>query len=81
MAEIEGAEQIDEVLLAEMLSNLGNAYGCSGDANRKRELRERALAILERHCGPDHPEVHVQEAKSSIGKSNELEKISTLPKI
>jgi tetratricopeptide (TPR) repeat protein len=39
------------------LTNLGNAYGSLGDAQKSRELLERALTINERHYGPDHPEV------------------------
>jgi tetratricopeptide (TPR) repeat protein len=32
-------------------------YRCLGNAEKERELLERALAIKERHYGPDHPEV------------------------
>eukprot|EP00971_Amphidinium_carterae_P136342 2701267-Amphidinium_carterae.1 len=40
-----------------LLANLGNAYGCLGDAFKHRDFLERALPVLERHYGQDHPEV------------------------
>jgi hypothetical protein len=43
--------------VATTLTNLGNAYGSLGDAQKSRELLERALTIKERHYGLDHPEV------------------------
>jgi hypothetical protein len=43
--------------VATTLTNLGNAYGSLGDTQKSRELLERALAINERHYGPDHPNV------------------------
>ncbi len=41
------------------LTNLGNAYGDLGDAERQRDLLERALRIEERVYGPDHREVAI----------------------
>jgi tetratricopeptide (TPR) repeat protein len=51
-----------------------------GDAQKSRELLERALTIDERHYGPDHPEVaptltNLGSAYGSLGdaqKSREL---------
>jgi tetratricopeptide (TPR) repeat protein len=43
--------------VATTLANLGNAYESLGDAQKSRELLERALAIKERYHGLDHPEV------------------------
>ena len=37
-----------------MLHELGNAYGRLGDAERQRDLLERALVIIERECGAEH---------------------------
>ena len=45
--------------MAITLTNLGNAYGALGDAAKKKELLERALAIEEAAYGPDHPEVAI----------------------
>jgi tetratricopeptide (TPR) repeat protein len=66
--------------VATILTNLGNAYGSLGDTQKSRELLERALAINERHYGPDHPNVatiltNLGNAYGSLGdtqKSREL---------
>ena len=39
------------------LTNLGLAYGDLGNAEKARELLERALAMDERKYGPDHCKV------------------------
>ena len=77
LATVEGAEKVDEVELAATLGNLGNAYGKMGNANRKRELLERALAIKERMYGPDHAEVAVSltnlgNAYGDLGDANKM---------
>ena len=59
LAQVEGADEVDEEELSDVLANLGFAYSSSGDANRARELLERALAIDERAYGADHAEVAV----------------------
>ena len=41
----------------------GNAYGTLGDAERKRDLLERALAIKEREYGPEHREMAVRAGR------------------
>ncbi len=41
------------------LTNLGDAYGSLGDAQKSRELLERALVINERHYGLEHPNVAI----------------------
>jgi hypothetical protein len=38
---------------------LGIAYGFLGDYAKKWDMLERALAIKEKHYGPDHPEVAI----------------------
>ena len=45
--------------VASTLASLGGAYGALGDAARKRDLLERALAIELREFGPEHREVAV----------------------
>ena len=54
-AEADGPEK--ERRLSAMLNNLSIAYGDLGDVVRERELLERALGIVERAYGPDHPRV------------------------
>ena len=44
---------------AATLTNLGNAFGRLGDAQRQRELLERALTIQEAEYGPHHREVAI----------------------
>ena len=56
LAKIEEADEVDEDELSLMLSELGWAYRSFGDANRARELLERALATRERVYGVDHIE-------------------------
>ena len=43
--------------VAHTLNRLGTAHGDLGDAAKKRELVERALAIQEREYGRDHLKV------------------------
>ncbi len=43
--------------VAVTLTNLGDAYGSLGDAQKSRELLKRALVIKEKHYGFNHPEV------------------------
>jgi tetratricopeptide (TPR) repeat protein len=43
--------------VATTLTDLGNAFKSLGDAQKSRELLERALAIKEKYYGLDHPEV------------------------
>merc|ERR1712098_649878 len=45
--------------VAVILTTLGGAYGGLGDAEKKRDFLERALAIFEREYGPDHREVAI----------------------
>merc|ERR1711964_866854 len=45
--------------VASTLTNLGSAYGALGDAEKQRELLERALAIDEREYRPNHREVAI----------------------
>jgi tetratricopeptide (TPR) repeat protein len=40
-----------------LLNRIADGYESLGNADKKRELLERALAIKERHYGLDHPEV------------------------
>jgi len=47
-------ENFDEIKVS-MLFEIGNAYGALGDAQKSKELLERALIIDEKHYGKDHP--------------------------
>jgi Tfp pilus assembly protein PilF len=51
-------------------------YGRLGDTQKKRELLERALAINERHYGPDHPNVATTLTNLGIvyGRSGDTQK-------
>jgi tetratricopeptide (TPR) repeat protein len=40
-----------------LLNYITDGYRSLGNAEKERELQERALAIKERHYGPDHPNV------------------------
>jgi tetratricopeptide (TPR) repeat protein len=42
-----------------LLNYIADGYRSLGNAEKERELLERALAIEERHYGPDHPEVAI----------------------
>ena len=48
LAQLAGADVVDEEKLAHMLVILGVAYADLGDAKRSRELMERALTVNER---------------------------------
>ncbi len=43
--------------LTSLIVNLGNTYGVLGEAQKKKELLERALAIQQAHFGAEHIEV------------------------
>ena len=45
------------VQVAEYLSNLAILHNQAGEGELAQPLYERALAIWERHYGPDHPDV------------------------
>jgi tetratricopeptide (TPR) repeat protein len=55
--------------VAAILTNLGSAYEKLGNAQKSRELLERALAISERYYGFDHPEVAI--TLSNLGNAYE----------
>jgi hypothetical protein len=42
-----------------LLNYVADGYRSLGNAKKRRELLERALAINERHYGLDHPEVAI----------------------
>ena len=44
--------------LTSVIVNLGNTLGVLGEAQKKRELLERALAIQQAHFGSEHIEVN-----------------------
>ncbi len=49
----------DHTEVAATSTNLGDAYRSLGDAQKSRELLERALAIKENHFDLDHSEVAI----------------------
>ncbi|CAE7605797.1 nphp3 [Symbiodinium sp. KB8] len=50
---------LDNPGLANLLTYLANAHGALGDDRQKKEMLERALKLLEQHCGSVDPEVAI----------------------
>ncbi len=62
-------ENKKEICLLPLLKCIIDGYQTFGNAQKSREMLERALTIQERHYGPDHPEV----ATTLVNLSNAYE--------
>ena len=55
----EDKQKIEKDYLTSLLIWMNDGYGDLGDPQKQKELLERALAIQEKHYGPDHFEVAI----------------------
>ena len=69
--------------MATTLTNLGIAYGDLDDAQKKRDLLEKALRIKEREYGPEHQTVaitldNLDSAYGDLGDTRRMNKMNNV---